>query len=116
MRYSCQLSQCVSAIDINGDTFESCRIISLRCFVFCYNPEQAPRYEGVWVSGGIAPTFLTLALDGGEWSASRPGHFTAGERAPDTHWIGGWVGPRAGLNAVKKRNFFTSAGNRTPAV
>jgi hypothetical protein len=24
------------------------------------------------------------------------------ERAPDTHWIGGWVGPRAVLDAVLK--------------
>jgi hypothetical protein len=23
---------------------------------------------------------------------------------PRTHWIGGWVGPRAGLDVVEKRN------------
>jgi hypothetical protein len=46
---------------------------------------------------------LALALDGGEWSASCPGHFTPRERSPGTHWIGGWVGPRAGLDAVVKR-------------
>jgi hypothetical protein len=46
---------------------------------------------------------LTLALDGGEWSASCPGHFTPGGRAPDTPWIGGWVGPRAVLDMVVKR-------------
>jgi hypothetical protein len=33
------------------------------------------------------------ALEGGEWSASRPGRFTPRERAPGTHWIGGRVGP-----------------------
>jgi hypothetical protein len=33
-------------------------------------------------SGGIAPPFLTLALDRGEWSASCPCHFTPRERAP----------------------------------
>jgi hypothetical protein len=27
-------------------------------------------------SRGIAPLILTLALEGGEWSASRPGRFT----------------------------------------
>jgi hypothetical protein len=43
---------------------------------------------------------LTSALDGGEWSASRTGRFTPRERAPGTHWIGGWVGPRAILFAV----------------
>jgi hypothetical protein len=32
-----------------------------------------PCYEDVWGSGGIAPTFLISALDGGEWSASHPG-------------------------------------------
>jgi hypothetical protein len=34
-----------------------------------------------------------MALDGGKWSASRPGRFTPGERDLDTHCIGGWVGP-----------------------
>jgi hypothetical protein len=54
--------------------------------------------------------FLTLALAGGEWSASRPGHFTPWERAPGTHWIGGWVDPRAGLNDMEKRKFLTLPG------
>jgi hypothetical protein len=50
---------------------------------------------------------LTAALDGGEWSASRPGRFTPRERATVTHWIEGWVGPRAGLNAVVKRKILS---------
>jgi hypothetical protein len=56
-------------------------------------------YVGVDVQIHI---FLTLALVGGEWSASRPGLFTPGERAPSSHWIGGWVGPRASLDNVEK--------------
>jgi hypothetical protein len=65
---------------------------------------RAPHHEGVWGSGGIAPTHsLTLSLDGGEWSALRPGCFIPKEKAPGTHWIGGWVGPRAVLDAVVKR-------------
>jgi hypothetical protein len=77
--------------------------------------------EDVWGSEGRAPTFLTSALDGGEWLASRPGCFTPGEKSPGTpatHWIGGCVGPRAGLDAVVKRKWAISApaGNRTPAV
>jgi hypothetical protein len=44
-----------------------------------------------------------LALGGGEWSASRSGRFTPREIAPGTHWIGGWVGPRAILDSVVKR-------------
>jgi len=34
---------------------------------------------------------LTSALDGGEWSASRPGRFTPRERARASYWIGGGV-------------------------
>jgi hypothetical protein len=44
-------------------------------------------------------SFTTSALDGGEWSASRPARaFTPGERTHGIHWTGGWVGPRAGLD------------------
>jgi hypothetical protein len=46
---------------------------------------------------------LTSALDEGDWSASRLGRFTTRERARGTHWIGGWEGPRAVLDAVVKR-------------
>jgi hypothetical protein len=53
--------------------------------------------------GGIAPPFLASALDGGEWSASRPGRFNFKEVVPGTHWIRGWVGPRGGLDALEKR-------------
>jgi hypothetical protein len=59
-------------------------------------------YGGVDVKIQI---FLTSALVGGEWSASYPGHFTRG-----THWRGGWVNPRAGLNNVGKRTFLTLSG------
>jgi hypothetical protein len=60
--------------------------------------------KAYWGSGSIAPTYpLTSVLDGGRWSASRPDRFTPRERAPGTHWIGGWIGPRAVLDAVMKR-------------
>jgi hypothetical protein len=45
-------------------------------------------HEDIWGSGGIAPPFFASALDGGEWSASRPCRFTPEERAPGTHQIG----------------------------
>jgi hypothetical protein len=54
--------------------------------------------------------FLTSALVGGELSVSRPGRFTPGERAPGVHWIGGWVGPRTGLDDVETRKFLTPSG------
>jgi hypothetical protein len=46
---------------------------------------------------------LTSALDGGELSASRYSRSTPKERVPGTHWIGGWVGPRAVLDTMLKR-------------
>jgi hypothetical protein len=54
--------------------------------------------------------FLTSALVGGEWSASRPGRFTPGKKTPITHWTGGWVGPTTGLDDVEKRKFLTVPG------
>jgi hypothetical protein len=54
--------------------------------------------------------FLTSALAGGEWSASHPGRFTPGERGFPTHWIGGWVDPRAGLDDMEDRKFLTLPG------
>jgi hypothetical protein len=53
---------------------------------------------GIW---GITPPFLTSLLDVGEWSASHPGRFIPRETAPGTHWIGGSVGHRAGVDAVQ---------------
>jgi hypothetical protein len=57
------------------------------------------RHGGAWGEKRYSSySFTTSALDGGEWSASRPGRdFTPGERTPGTHCTGGWVGPRAGL-------------------
>jgi len=59
--------------------------------VVCFS--WAPRHEGVLGEWRYSSTCcLTLALDVGEWWASRPGRFTPGERAPGTHCIEGWVG------------------------
>jgi hypothetical protein len=54
--------------------------------------------------------FLNLALVGNEWSASCPGRFTTGKRTSGTHWIGGWVCPRAGMDDVEKRKFLPPQG------
>jgi hypothetical protein len=54
--------------------------------------------------------FVTSALAGSEWSASRPCRFTPEERAPGTHCLGGWVDPRAGLDDLEKRKFLTLLG------
>jgi hypothetical protein len=57
------------------------------------------KYGGVEIYTAL---FSSLALDGCEWSASRPGRLTPGEKAPGTHWIEGWVGPEGGLDSAEK--------------
>jgi hypothetical protein len=64
-------------------------------------------YGGVDVQIHI---FLTSALVGGDCQLHAPASFTPAERALGTHWIGGWVGPRAGLDDVEKKKFFTLLG------
>jgi hypothetical protein len=79
----------------------------------------APRHEGVLGEWRYNSTHsLTSALDEGKWSASRPCRFTPRERAPGTHSIGGWVGPRAVLNAVKRKILrpYRESKPRTPIV
>jgi hypothetical protein len=56
-------------------------------------------------SGGIAPLLLTSAPDGCEWSGSYIDRFIPKETAPVTHFSGGWVSPRAGINVVKIINY-----------
>jgi hypothetical protein len=61
------------------------------------------RHEGVFREWRYSSTHsLTSALDGGEWSTSRPSRFTPKERATGIHWIGGWLGLRAVLDMVVK--------------
>jgi hypothetical protein len=63
--------------------------------------------------------YLTSALDGGEWSDSRPGRFTSKERDPGTHWIGGWVGTGDVLEPMMKRKIPSprrESNPRTPIV
>jgi len=57
---------------------------------------------------------LTLALDGGEWTALHPSCFTPKERAPGTHWIGDWVGTRVILDMVMKRKISSPCQESNP--
>jgi hypothetical protein len=52
---------------------------------------------------------FTSEIEGSERSASRFSRFIPGEGAPGTRWIGGWVGPRFGLDAVPKRKLNPSS-------
>jgi hypothetical protein len=43
-----------------------------------------------------------------------PAALPPGKTAPGTHWMGGWLGPRDGLDNVKKK-YLPYVGNRTPS-
>jgi hypothetical protein len=64
--------------------------------------------------------YSTTILDLGTiWSSVvsfTPRQLYLRERAPGTHWIGGWVGPTARLDVMEKRKYLVPAGNRIPAV
>jgi hypothetical protein len=45
------------------------------------------------------------ALDGGEWSTSRPDRFTPGTNS-GTNLIGSWEGPRTGLHVTEEKESF----------
>jgi hypothetical protein len=67
-----------------------------------YHKLKAPRHEKYGSVEFHLHAFLTSALDWVEWSAALSGRFTPRERPPGTHWLGGWVGIRARLDAVEK--------------
>jgi hypothetical protein len=56
-------------------------------------------YGGVDINLHI---FITLALDGGKWSASHASHLNPWKIVPSTNFIGGWMGLRACLCLVAK--------------
>jgi hypothetical protein len=58
----------------------------------------AARHEDVWGSRGIAPPFLTSALNGSEWSVSRPG---PRGKSPPCPWMGDWF--RGVYNKIVRR-------------
>jgi len=66
---------------------------------------QVPLLEYIWGSGVIAPCILNLCAKW-RWVVSIipwPLYPQGRERAPSTYYIGGWVGPEAGLDMVVKR-------------
>jgi hypothetical protein len=56
--------------------------------------------KAYWGCGCIAPRILELGIRW-RWVVSlTPRRFSSREDSPGTHWIGAWVGPRAGLVAM----------------
>jgi hypothetical protein len=65
-----------------------------------YLINKAPRHEDMG-GGSTAPQFLV----------SRSSRVTHG-----THWIGGWVGPRAVWAPWNREKYLATAGNQIPVV
>jgi hypothetical protein len=61
-------------------------------------------------------SYLTSALEGGKWSASRPGGALPPRKGPPVsiHWIGGWVGPRVGLDVGARRKILCLCRGSNP--
>jgi hypothetical protein len=67
-------------------------------------------------SGCIDPHFLDLGTSW-RWVVSfTPRPLYPRGKSHSTHWIGGWVGPRAGLDDVEKRKFLTLSGRQLRSV
>jgi hypothetical protein len=75
-----------------------------------YTPWKRQGWEEVWLL-----LILNLGTRWG-WVVSitpRP-RFTPGERTPGTHWTGGWVGPRASLDAEARRKILCLCRGSNP--
>jgi hypothetical protein len=73
-------NRCVLAVSYNTKIFPKLNLKDKGTFSLCLIKHHTMKsYEGVEVQ--IHVIFI-LGLDGGEWSASWPSHFTQGERTP----------------------------------
>jgi hypothetical protein len=90
-------------------------IIQLQRITSKLNPtfNWAPRHEGI--QGRVASLILILACKGRWWWALGAGRFILGKTALRTHWIGGMVSARPGLNAVTNRMSVSSV-NGIPGI
>jgi hypothetical protein len=75
---------------ITGQWFASAILFYIKLSHYCHTNNKGERMYSSTQS-------WPQALDGGEWSASHL-CFIPMEKTPSTHWIGGWVGLRAGLD------------------
>jgi hypothetical protein len=66
-------------------------------------PNSASHHEGVWGRRGIASCIISLGTKW-KWTVSvTPRPLEPWIRAQGTHYIEGWLGPRAGWDAVSER-------------
>jgi hypothetical protein len=69
------------------------------------------KHQIIWDSEGLVPGILILEVDGSEGST---GSFISVERASGTHFEGGWLGPRADLDADVQRKIYAPCREYNP--
>ena len=81
---------------------------SIKSHVFCTFGDRTPPMETAQalkacrLKGGKLHSFLTSTLDEGEWSTYGLRRFSLRGKTSHTHQMGGWVAPRAGLDALEE--------------
>jgi hypothetical protein len=61
-------------------------------------------------------SFLTSVLEGMSGQRHTTAPLYRWDTAPVTHWIGGWVGFRAGLDTEARGKYFSSTGDHAPVA
>jgi len=74
------------------------RTCILRCILSTGKSWPCPHHEGIWEEQRYTP--LILSLNARQRSVT---NFIQ-HSSPQSHWMGGWAGPRACLDALEKRN------------
>jgi hypothetical protein len=59
---------------------------------------------------GVDPYFLDLGTRWRSVVSLTPRSLYSGKKSPGTHWIGGWVDPKADMDDMGKRKFCTLSG------
>jgi hypothetical protein len=69
----------------------------------CFFLTEHYAMKAYWGSGSIAPHILDLGTSWRHVVSFMPQPLYPRERTPGMHWIGGWVGPRAGTDVRVRR-------------
>jgi hypothetical protein len=73
---------------------------------FTVKVKEAVNMHAMKVCGGVEVQLHPLS-----WTQDGcPSNFTCGESASSNYCLGGWAGPTAGLDALKKRQIFAPVG------
>jgi hypothetical protein len=83
-------SNCRPLLQRTSRQVRYCKVKLLLCLI-----NYTPPHEDVRRSGGLAPLFVTSALDGGEWSTLRLGRFTPGGQSPRYPFVRRLDGPQS---------------------